>query len=91
MAQDNVTNYTCVFGTLTKHVVGVDDLMFPSVFISKVIFQSSRFAPYCNKVTWPRTTLQIIHVFLLLSCPGMPGHGKVTNELFATLYKMEDS
>ena len=58
-----------------------------------LIVQSSRCAPYCDKVTLPRTTLQIIHVFLLLSCPGMPGHGKVTkiNVLFATLYKMEDS
>ena len=31
-----------------------------------------------HNVTWPRTTLQTIHVFLILSCQGMPGHGKVT-------------
>ena len=56
-------------------------------------FQSSRCDPYWDNVTWPRTTLPIIYVFLLLSCPGMPGHEKVLkiNVLFATLYKMEDS
>ena len=55
--------------------------------------QSIQFSPYCDKITWPRIMLQIIHVFLSLSCPGMHGYGKVSkiNVLFAMLYKIEDA
>ena len=76
--------YFCCLGkrvTLTRSEIIKSD---PEAALSGPVGQSSQCAPYCDNVTWPRTTLEIIHVFLILSCPGMPGQGKVTNVYFVT-------
>ena len=56
-----------VFNQMNLHYliffVNTSDLCILSHSLVRLQIQSSRCTPYCDNVTWPRTTLQIIHVF----------------------------